>query len=137
MQEVSLRISYCNFSFFKTFASIQCKSDKAAPVRVGVHQPAAGAESRGLQNGALDFPALFPLDVAIGRAAVVRLAGTDLAHQIEENLRDMDWSGDTGHRYHIPLPPHSNSNIYQTPILTSIKLLRKRKIYRILIEESF
>lgn len=40
----------------------------------------------GLQYGALDFPPLFPLDVPVGGAAVVRLARPDLAHQVKEHL---------------------------------------------------
>lgn len=40
-----------------------------------------------LQYVALDSPALLALDVAVGGAAVVRLARPDLAHQVEEHLR--------------------------------------------------
>ncbi|OWR52158.1 hypothetical protein KGM_205695 [Danaus plexippus plexippus] len=76
-------------------------------------RPAAAS----LQNGALDPPAPLSLHVAVSGATVVRLAGTDLAHQVEEHLRESLVSTRTPHNPHpthttpAPRPPHVASFI--------------------------
>lgn len=81
----------------------RCFSNKVSAAR-GTHtRDLPAARGAALQNGAFQFPALRPLDVAVCRATVVRLARSDLAHQVKEHLGNKTLNQPP----HInPLPPY-------------------------------